>query len=131
MIGKISETTVYVHFKPLQFKIFSVLLCMKELILDYLDATFYISSVDNAVFKIDGDSKIGFTQIETNLIRTFQLDEDLAHIITFNWLLVGGIKLVRKNWNKTYITHNSGVYSTHTTTLTSDIDFEYKLVENE
>ena len=103
---------------------------MKELILEYLMGTFYISTVDNATYKIDGDSPIGFSQIESNLIQTFHLDEDLAHIIIFNWLLVGGVKLVRKNWNKTYITHNNGVYSTHATSITEDIDFEYKLVEN-
>jgi len=102
---------------------------MKELILEYLNNTFYCSAVDNAAYKCDGDSKIGFSQIESNVIRTFHLNEDLAHLLIFNWLLAGGIRLVRKNWNKGYITHNSGVYSSYETTITKDIDFEYQLVD--
>ena len=104
---------------------------MRELILEYLKETFYINTIGNTVYKIDGDSPIGFSRIEANLIQTFHLDEDLAHIITFNWLLKGGIKLIKKNWDETYIKHNRDTYSTHTTSITEDIDFEYKLVENE
>jgi len=102
---------------------------MKELILEYLNDTFYVSAVDNAAYRSEDDSPIGFQQIESNIIRTFHMDEDLAHILVFNWLLIGGIRLVRKNWNKTYMTHNSGVYTSYETTLTEDIDFEYKLVD--
>ena len=104
---------------------------MKELILEYLEETFYISAVDNATYKVDCDSQIGFSQIEANLIQTFHLDEDLAHTITFNWLVVGGIKLVIHNWYKTYIIQDKGVYNTNTTSITEDIDFKYKLVDNE
>ncbi len=101
---------------------------MKELILEYLNNTFYCSGVDNAAYRCDGDTKIGFVQIESNIIRTFHMDEDLAHILVFNWLLYGGIKLVRKNWDKGYITHNTSVYTSYETTLTEDIDFEYKMI---
>jgi hypothetical protein len=102
---------------------------MKELILEYLNETFYLNSIENTAYLTKDDTPIGFQQIESNITRTFNINEDLAHIIVFNWLLFNDIKLVRKNWNKTYITHNRGVYSTHETTLTEDIDFEYKLVD--
>jgi len=102
---------------------------MKELILEYLNDTFYCSAVDNAAYRCDDDGQIGFAQIESNIIRTFHMDEDLAHILTFNWLLLNGIRLVRKNWNKGYTTHNNSVYTSYETTITEDIDFEYKLVD--
>lgn len=105
---------------------------MKEIILEYLTDEFYFSDVDKCVFSISNDNrKIGYAQIEKMLIKIFDLDEDLAHAIVFNWLLFNGVNLVRKNWNKTYMGHNKNVMVHYETTISEDIDFEYKLVANE
>ncbi len=106
---------------------------MKEIILEYLNDEFYYSTVHNCVFSVSNDhQKIGYGQIERLIGKIFGIDEDLAHAIVFNWLLVCGVKLVKKNWNKTYMVHNKDVMVMYENkTVTEDIDFIYKLVPNE
>lgn len=105
---------------------------MKEIILEYLNDEFYYSDVDNCVLSISNDNnKIGYQQIETIVIKIFNIDEDVAHAIVFNWLLFNGVKLVRKNWNKSYMVHNKNVMVHFETTITKDVDFIYKLIPNE
>ena len=105
---------------------------MKELIIEYLNAEFYYSSVDNYVYATSDDKfQFGYKQIQRNIIDTFDVDKELAYDIVFNWLLSVGVKLVRKDWNDTYITHNTGVLEHHETTITEDIDFKYKLILDE
>ena len=96
--------------------------------MEYLGDVYYIDTYENAVYSILDDSKVGFVQIESAITRIFGIDEDWGHVIVFNWLLFNGVNLVRKNWNKTYMVHNKGSYSSYETTLTEDIDFEYKMV---
>lgn len=111
---------------------------MKEIILEYLNDEFKFTAGTgvnnddiNSVFSISNNNqKIGFHQIETIIIKVFNLDEDIAHAIVFNWLLYNGVKLVRKNWNKTYMIYNKNNVVEYERTLTEDIDFEYKLIPN-
>ncbi len=103
---------------------------MKEIILEYLNDEFYYSDIDNCVYSILYN-RIGYHQIEINIIKIFNIDEDIAHAIVFNWLLTNGVKLVRKNWNKSYITYNKNVIVNFEPTITEDIDFLYKLIPNE
>ncbi len=104
---------------------------MKEIILEYLNDEFYYSDIDNCIISKSNNNKIGYQQIETIVIRIFNIDEDIAHAIVFNWLLFNGVKLVRKNWNKSYIVHNKNVMVHFETTITDDVDFIYKLIPNE
>lgn len=105
---------------------------MNEIILEYLNDEFYYSAVDNGVFSISNyNNKIGYQQIETIITKIFNIDEDIAHAMVFNWLLFNGVKLVRKNWNKSYMTHNKNITVHFETTITEDIDFVYKLIPNE
>ena len=105
---------------------------MNEIILEYLNDEFYYSAVDNGVFSISNDNnKIGYQQIETIITKIFNIDEDIAHAMVFNWLLFNGVKLVRKNWNKSYMVHNHNFMVHFETTITEDIDFVYKLIPNE
>jgi len=105
---------------------------MKEIILEYLNDEFYYSDVDNCVLSIsNNNNKIGYHQIEAIVIKIFNIDEDVAHAIVFNWLLFNGVKLVRKNWNKSYMVHNKNVMVHFETTITKDVDFIYKLIPNE
>ena len=107
---------------------------MKEIILEYLNDEFKFTEGSGAnsenlnyVFSISNNNqKIGFQQIETMVKKVFNVDEDIAHAIVFNWLLYNGVKLVRKNWNKTYITHNNIVVQ-YEQTSSEPIDFVYKL----
>lgn len=102
------------------------------IIVDFLNAEFYYSAVDNCVFcNSNENQRIGYQQIENIVKKTFRIDEDWAHAITFNWLLAQDVPLVRKNWNKTYIVHNLAVFAHHNQTITEDIDFVYKLMPNE
>ena len=104
------------------------------LIVDYLDTEFYYSAVDNSVFSVSADHyQIGYQQLEDIIIKMFHINEDIAHAIVFNWLLANGVQLVRKNWNRRYMVHNSGVISdpAANTSITEDIDFEYKLITDE
>jgi len=87
---------------------------MKELILEYLNEVFYCS--DNSAYQRGNNSLIGFRQIEGIVIRTFHLNEDLTHLLIFNWLLANGIKSISKDWDKHYIT-----------SPTKDIIFNYQL----
>lgn len=103
---------------------------MEELITEYLNGAYYLSAVDNAAYKTLDDSKVGFAEIESIVGRMFKLDEDWAYAIVFNWLLYGGIRLVKKNWNKTYMVHNSSVYS-YESTITDGSEFTYNLVLDE
>ena len=104
---------------------------MTELITEYLNGAYYLSAVDNAAYMVENDKPISFANIESVVTRMFGLDEDWAYGLVFNWLLLGGIKLVRKNWNKDYVVSNSGVYTRYEMTLTHDVDFQYKLVIDE
>jgi len=105
---------------------------MNEIISEYLNDEFYYSAVDDCVFSVSNDNrKIGYNQIEVIISKIFDLDDDLAHVIVFNWLLFNGVKLVKKNWNKTYMVHNKNLMLHHETTISEDIDFEYKLITNE
>lgn len=109
---------------------------MKEIILEYLNEEFRFTSGtgvaaddENYVFSISNNNqKIGFQQIETMIIKIFNLNEDIGHAIVFNWLLYNGVKLVRKNWNKSYIIHNKNSIIQYEQTVSEDIDFIYKLV---
>ena len=130
MSGMTLETIQSAPFNPLHFTIFLVILSMKELISEYLNEAYYLSAVDNAAYLTSDDSPIGFSEIEDILTRGFMLDEDMAHAIVFNWLLYGGIKLVKKNWNKTYITRDLSLYS-YETTVSDDKVFEYTLVKHD
>jgi len=105
-----------------------------ELVVDYLNTEFYYSAVDNCVFSISSENyKIGYQQMEDIITKVFDINEDVAHAILFNWLLANGVKLVRKNWNRRYMVHNSGVIEDPiaNATITADIDFEYKLITDD
>lgn len=100
-----------------------------ELVVVFLNSEFYYSESDNCVYSIsNNDQKVGYQQIENIVKKVFNISEDWAHAITFNWLLGKDVPLVRKNWNKTYIVHNLSVYEYHNQTITEDIDFVYKLI---
>lgn len=91
---------------------------------------FYYSVDDQCVYSVSHyRQKVGFQQIETLIGKTFHLNEDWAHAITFNWLLTQNVPLVRKNWNKMYLVHN--IRTTNNQTITKDVDFVYKLVPND
>jgi len=84
---------------------------MKKLISEYLNGLYYVSTVDNGVYLTVDGSQIGFSNIEDKISKVFMISEDFAHALVFNWLLGGGIKSIKQNWDKTYIINNSDVYS--------------------
>lgn len=112
---------------------------MEKLILEYLNEEFYYSSVDNAIYSIINDhQKIGYVQLENIVVKIFNINEDVAHFMVHGWLLSVGVELIKRNWNRRYLTHNqtmaqiqynSEVFSEPT--VTEDVDFEYKLILNE
>ena len=105
---------------------------MVNMILEYLNDEYYFSDEHDCVFSISNNNhRIGFTQIEKCVIKIFDVSDDIAHSVVFNWLLFNGVQLVKKNWNKTYIVHNKGVILNYATTITEDIDFEYKFYPSE
>jgi len=107
------------------------MLGMKEIILEYLNDEFYFYDIDNSVFSVSNNTKTGYQQIETNIIKMFNIDDDIAHAIVFNWLLFNGVKLVKKNWNKSYLVHNKNITINFETSITENVDFIYKLIPNE
>lgn len=132
---------------------------MKEMIIEFLNYEYRFTSGSgvnheniNSVFSISNNNeKIGFIQIEKIIIKVFNLDEDIAHALVFNWLLYNGVKLVRKNWNKMYMVHNHNYFDdaininainvNHRSEINLTIqyeqpnqhldDFEYKIIPNE
>lgn len=102
------------------------------IIVDFLNSEFYYSTQDKCVYSISNyRERVGYQQIENLIGKVFHLNEDLAHAITFNWLLTQDVPLVKKNWNRTYIVHNITINRPYNQSVTSDIDFVYKLVPNE
>jgi hypothetical protein len=81
-----------------------------------------VYSVDN------GSNEIGYSDLERFIRKTFDLDEDFCYALTFNWLLENDAPLIRKNWNRQFIAHNTSVLAHYEQTLTEDIDFEYIIV---
>lgn len=106
---------------------------MEKLILEYLNEEFYYSAVDNSVFSILNDGqKIGYVQLENIIIKVFNINEDLAHFIVHGWLLRMGVELIRRNWNKRYLSYNETCEVFSEPTTTHDVgNVEYKLILNE
>jgi len=77
---------------------------MRELILNFLDSSFYTSFDDLAYNNADASSAgnidpFPFVKIENLIIKTFHVDVDDAHDILFNWLKDNGVKNIIKNWD--------------------------------
>jgi hypothetical protein len=105
---------------------------LMEIVVDFLNCGFYYSIHDKCVFSVEDDyQKIGYQQIENIVSRAFQMNEDWAHAITFNWLLAQGVPLVRKNWNKTYLVHNIKPNQPNNQSITNNVDFTYKIIPND
>ena len=105
---------------------------MNEIIVEYLNDEYHYCDVENCVFSVSrNNQKIGYNQIETIIVKIFNIDVDIAHAIVFNWLLFNGVKLVRKNWNKSYMVHNKNSMINFEPTTSNNIDFVYKLIPNE
>lgn len=99
------------------------------MILEFLNDEYYYSDEHNCVFSVSNNHhRIGYSQIEKIVIQIFNVNDDIAHSVVFNWLLFNGVQLVKKNWNKTFIVHNKGVMLNYETKITQDIDFEYKFI---
>lgn len=105
---------------------------LPQLIVEFLNMEFYYSRDNSYLLSKNDELKpIGFQQLEHLIKKMFNIDEDIAHAITFNWLLSIGVPLVKKRWNTTYLTHNLSLFNEYNTSQTEDIDFDYLLIPND
>ena len=103
---------------------------MKDLIILLLDKCFYYSVDDCCIFSRDNSQQpIGYNTLESFIRITFNLDKDYSYALVFNWLLDNGVKLVRENWNKSYISHNISYGGHYEQNSTEDIDFKYVMID--